>query len=90
MMRFYPSLSDSSYLKMDDDAASLELLLHNFPGYAALYRVRFDSIRELSIPGINYGIYGKDAHKWTERVYMPYSFDILPKLILETVRSYLM
>lgn len=30
------------------------------------------------------GVYGKDGHKWTERVYKPYSFGVLPKLIQET------
>ncbi|WP_155241950.1 hypothetical protein [Clostridium pasteurianum] len=46
-------------------------------------------IKNLNIPAINYGCYGKDAHKWTERVYKPYSFDILPKLILSTVDKFL-
>lgn len=89
VMRFFPSLTDSSYLKVDDDAKSVEKLLSNFPEYKKLYSVPIDLIKELNIPGINYGCFGKDAHKWTERVYKPYSFEVLPKLILKTIDRYL-
>ena len=30
------------------------------------------------------GVYGNDGHKWTERVYKPYSFSVLPLLIRNT------
>ncbi|MFK4470258.1 arginine utilization protein RocB [Bacillus sp. RC252] len=30
------------------------------------------------------GVYGKDGHKWTERVYKPYSFSVLSLLIRNT------
>lgn len=89
MMKFFPSLSDSSYLKIDDTKESIDLLLHNFPGYEVLYPVPLSQIRRLNIPAINYGCYGKDAHKWTERVNIPYTFEVLPDLIMETIRYYL-
>ncbi|GLV67501.1 hypothetical protein Bmyc01_61700 [Bacillus mycoides] len=41
-------------------------------------------IRKLNIPSINMVVYGKDGHKWTERVYKPYSFSILSLLIRNT------
>jgi arginine utilization protein RocB len=90
VMRFFPSLTDSSYLKIDDNYNSIEKLLNNFPEYKKLYNVPIDLIKELNIPGINYGCFGKDAHKWTERVYMPYSFEVLPRLIMKTIERYLM
>lgn len=89
LLQFFPSLSDSSYLSMDDDSESIEKLTANFPAYSILYPLPFDSIRRLSIPALNYGCYGKDAHKWTERVYMPYSFEILPHLLLKTFQHFL-
>lgn len=88
VMQFFPSLTDSSYLKIDDDEESLNLLIGNFPEYKKLYNVPLKTIKNLNIPAINYGCYGKDAHKWTERVYMPYSFEILPQLIIDTVKKY--
>lgn len=89
LLHYFPSLSDSSYLKIDDSDESVGALIHNFPLYEQLFPIPVDRIKELSIPGINYGCYGKDAHKRTERVYMPYSFEILPKLIQATVDQYL-
>ncbi len=90
MMKFFPSLSDSSYLKIDDSKESIDRLKNNFPAFDMLYPVPIETIQKLNIPAVNYGCYGKDAHKWTERVYMPYTFDVLPELILETISYYLM
>lgn len=86
---FYPSLSDSSFLKIDDSKESVETLLHTFPGFEKLYPVPISLIQKVDIPAVNYGVFGKDAHKWTERVYIPYTFDVLPDLIEKTVAYYL-
>jgi arginine utilization protein RocB len=88
-MRFFPSLSDSSYIRIDDSEESVKLLINNFPGMADLYQVPIDKIQEINIPGVNYGCYGKDAHKWTERVNIPYTFGVLPVLIQKTIDYYL-
>ncbi|NRT72130.1 M20/M25/M40 family metallo-hydrolase [Clostridium beijerinckii] len=88
VMKFFPSLTDSSYLKIDDDDESLRLLIENFPEYKKLYNVPLRTIKNLNIPAINYGCYGKDAHKWTERVYMPYTFQVLPEFIMDTIKKY--
>lgn len=90
LMHFFPSLTDSSYLKIDDDEESIRALEDNFPKQDRLYPVPYEKIRALNIPGLNYGTFGKDAHKWTERVKMSYSFDKLPKLIMKTIEKYLM
>ena len=89
ILRFFPSLSDSSYLRIDDSEESLKCLFGNFPQQEQLYPLPVEAIRELDIPAVNFGCYGKDAHKWTERVNLSYSFGVLPELIKETVRSFL-
>ena len=89
MLRFFPSLSDSSYLKIDDTPASVAALYANLPGGKKVSPVPTERIRKTGIPAIDYGVYGKDAHKWTERVYKPYSFRVLPRLILKTVEKFL-
>lgn len=89
MMHFFPSLTDSSYLKLDDDLQSVQDLQDNFPKQELLYPVPYEKIRQLNIPGLNYGTFGKDAHKWTERVKISYSFEKLPLLIIKTVEKYL-
>lgn len=88
-MKFFPSLSDSSYLNIDDSDSSVQMLIDNFPGMDSLYPVPIKKIQEMNIPAVNYGCYGKDAHKWTERVNVPYTFGVLPKLIRKTIDYYL-
>lgn len=89
MFQFFPSLSDSSYIKIDDDEEFIDKLIKNFPQYKNLYNVPLHEIKKLNISAINYGCYGKDAHKWSERVYKPYSFGVLPKLIIKTVEKFM-
>lgn len=89
MMKFFPSLSDSSYLRIDDNDDSIKFLIDNFPAFDMLYPLPIDNIKKLDIPAVNFGCYGKDAHKWTERVNIPYTFGILPKLIWKTIDKYL-
>lgn len=43
-------------------------------------KVPIEEIKDLSIPTLNIGDYGSDAHKWTERVNIPYTFGVLPEL----------
>lgn len=87
--RFFPSLSDSSYLAIDDSLGSIKLLRNNFPQMDQLYPVPLEKIRDLGIKAVDFGVYGKDAHKWTERLYIPYSFEVLPKLIKKTLDQFL-
>jgi arginine utilization protein RocB len=89
MMKFFPSLSDSSYLKIDDTMESIEGLQKNFPGFDEIYPLPIEKIIKLSVPAVNYGCYGKDAHKWTERVNLPYTFGVLPIFIQKTIDFYL-
>jgi arginine utilization protein RocB len=87
--KFFPSLTDSSYLSMDDSEQDIEDLRCNFPGMNTLYSIPVKTIKGLNIPAINLGVWGKDAHKWTERVYKPYSFQTLPELTMKFVLNLL-
>ncbi|MDC7280142.1 M20/M25/M40 family metallo-hydrolase [Butyrivibrio fibrisolvens] len=86
---FFPSLSDSSYLSLDDSMESIETLKHNFPQMQQLYPLPLEQIKKLNIKAVNFGVYGKDAHKSTERLQIPYSFGVLPELIMKTTEVFL-
>ncbi len=88
LMHFFPSLSDSSYLKIDDSEESIQTLKDNFPVMERLYPVPLEKIRELNVPAVDFGCYGKDAHKWTERVHIPYTFEVLPHLLRVTLKHF--
>lgn len=87
--KFFPYLSDSSYLSLHDTDEEIAALVDNFPEWDTIYPVPVKKIRDLNIPSINLGIYGKDAHKWTERVYKPYTFHVLPKVTREVAKAIL-
>ncbi|KZO00840.1 M20/M25/M40 family metallo-hydrolase [Pseudobacillus badius] len=87
--KFFPYLADGSYLSIHETNEELQSLLNNLPNVGNLYTLPVEEIRRLNIPSINMGVYGKDGHKWTERVYKPYSFGVLPGLIRETTISLL-
>ena len=89
MMQFFPVLTDSSYLKLDDTDTSIRALVDNFPDMKGHYDVPLDQIKRLNIPAFNFGCHGKDAHKWTERVHKEYSFGKLPIIMLRTLEKYL-
>jgi arginine utilization protein RocB len=89
LLHFFTGLSDSSYVKMDDNEDAVRCLIENFPEFKTIYNVPTELIRELSIPAFDFGVLGKDAHKWTERLHMPYSFDVLPKIITAVVEGVL-
>ena len=63
--------------------------MENFVKKDRLYPVDFDKIADLNIFAINIGTYGKDAHQWTERVYKPYTFGTLPKLVEKAIYRFL-
>ncbi|MCE7793185.1 M20/M25/M40 family metallo-hydrolase [Salipaludibacillus sp. CUR1] len=79
--KFFPFLSDSSYLSLHDTDTEIDHLIDNFPEWEEIYPVPVHDIRKLNIPSINMGVYGRDAHKRTERVYKPYTFHTLPYII---------
>ncbi len=89
MDQFFPSLSDSSYLCIDDSEASIAVLQQNFPQMEQLYPLPLERMKALNIPAVDFGVYGKDAHKWTERLHVPYSFEVLPQLLLKTFDAFL-
>ncbi|MGM0846297.1 MAG: M20/M25/M40 family metallo-hydrolase [Bacillota bacterium] len=79
--RFFPYLADGSFLSLHESDEEIEAFKDNMPMIESLYPVPIDRIRELNIPSINIGVYGKDGHQWTERVYKPYTFETLPQII---------
>lgn len=81
MKEFFPFLADSSYIACQESKSELDVLMANFIGWDETYSLPIQEIQALNIPSINIGVYGKDGHKWTERVYKPYSFELVPHMI---------
>lgn len=87
--KFFPYISDMSFVKLSDDESEIQAFERNFPAWGFKYDMDLKAIRQLDVPVINIGPYGKDAHKKWERVEIDYSMQIAPNLTLGVIRQLL-
>lgn len=87
---FFPGLSDVSYLNATEDDATFERLKQHMPLFGHEYKIPLNEMGHITMPTINLGPFGKDAHKRTERLQLSYSTEIAPLLltmVLEKLRT---
>lgn len=90
---YFPYLSDMSYLNLDP-AIDLLVLKANMPlwqpedqpALPGAYKLPLAEIRQLGLPVIDWGPFGRGAHQRDEAVLMPYTFETLPQLLYETLQ----
>ena len=82
--KFYPYISDLSYCGIAA-AEPMDKLTENMPAWQLTYHLPVQAIQAISMPVVNIGPYGKDAHKLSERVCMNYSFDAMPLILRRTI-----
>lgn len=78
---YFPGLCDLSFLQLNDNVQSVSQLTTNMPLYGKHFNLPLKEMHSLNIPVLNIGPLGRDPHKWTERLHIPYSFTILPELL---------
>ncbi len=81
MTKFFTGISDLSYSYLDDSAGLSRAVAENMPLWGKMYDIPFDHIREIRMPCINIGPWGKDFHKLTERVLIEDVYDRTPRLL---------
>jgi arginine utilization protein RocB len=84
--QYFAGLSDLSFLQIRESEESIRELTANMPIYGDHYQLPLEEIKALNIPVLNVGPLGKDPHKWTERLHLPYSFETCPKLLSFTLK----
>jgi len=87
--KFYPYISDLSYCSISKNESSISKLVNNMPAWPGKYSLPVEAIQQISMPVVNIGPYGKDAHKLTERLSQSYSFDTMPMILEKTIASLL-
>lgn len=87
--KFFPYISDLSYGAAPDNPEVIAALQDNMPGFGVIYDLPIADMQALNLPVLDIGVYGKDAHKFTERLEKPYSFHVVPELVLKTIRNLL-
>ena len=83
--KFFPYISDLSYGAVPDEEVVVKTFQTNLPGYGITYDLPFEEIRALNLPVLNIGAFGKDAHKFTERIEKKYTFYVAPELMYRTI-----
>ncbi len=78
---YFFGISDISYALYNFDSETMTRTRDNMPLWGDMYSIPLDAIRELSIPAINIGPWGKDFHKITERVYREDLYYRTPALV---------
>ena len=87
--KFYPYISDLSYAAAPREEKAVDSLRGNMPGFGVSYNLPLKEMQELNLPVVNIGPFGKDAHKFTERLEKEYSFNVVPGIVMNTVKKLL-
>jgi arginine utilization protein RocB len=82
-------LTDLSYAALQNGEKIVPYIGPNMPLWQKTYDIPFAEMQELSLPVINIGPWGKDLHKFTERVYKTDLCERTPAL-LECAIDYLL
>lgn len=86
---FYPYISDSSFMALSDEGEDLAALERNTPAWGKKYSHPIGDIAAINVPVVNIGTYGKDGHKFTERVHMKHTFEYIPNITYQTIKRLL-
>ncbi|MGV8980421.1 M20/M25/M40 family metallo-hydrolase [Clostridium sp.] len=86
---YFMGISDMSYTALNESENIIPHIEFNMPLWKNMYDIPFETIKQLAIPSINIGPYGKDLHKFTERVLENDVIRQTPKLIAGVIQHIL-
>ncbi|MGM9988021.1 MAG: M20/M25/M40 family metallo-hydrolase [Bacillaceae bacterium] len=81
----FEGICDLSQFGLSLAEKDIKTFTTNLIGWKTVYNYPFEITKNLKIPVLNIGPIGKDAHKKTERLYLPYAMDVLPFLLKDTI-----
>lgn len=86
---FFTGISDLSYAMFAVDDENIGYIEDNMMLWKDVYYIPLEIMKELSMPVINLGPWGKDYHKYMERVFMPDLYDRTPKMVDKLIKTIL-
>jgi arginine utilization protein RocB len=89
VQNYFTGISDLSYAMFVSDQEDIDYISNNMLMWNDIYYIPLEIIKELSMPVINVGPFGRDLHKYTERVWKEDLFYKTPQLIDLVVRNML-
>ena len=84
----YYGISDLCYTWLAD-GVNFDGLFENLAGANMYYNFPADAMKQFKVPALVLGAYGKDLHKYTERLHKQYNFCVLPDLYLKYIEMIL-
>lgn len=78
---FFEGVCDLSYCGFTGDLNDVAAFEENMPGGKKTYRFPSEDLLKLNIPVVNFGPVGKDAHRKTERINLPFYLEKYPVLL---------
>jgi len=88
LRRHFPGISDMSFFA-PQAAGAVEVVIANTPAWGSGLTHDYAAAARVGAPIANIGPWGHDYHQATERVNMPYSFEVLPALVWGVVKRLL-
>lgn len=86
--RYYGGLSDLSFGGSHPIAPEATgILVENLPLWQKGYELPLAAMQQFEVPVLNVGPWGRDAHKWTERLDMDYTYHVARDLLHQAVRQ---
>lgn len=89
VQNYFTGISDLSYAMFEADSENIKYIEENMLMWKDIYYIPLDTIKQLSVPVLNIGPWGKDFHKYTERVYLEDLYKRTPVLIDRVIRELL-
>lgn len=80
-INYFGGISDLSYVGLQYPLSSLQSFVTNMPLWEKGYSVPLKELEQFSVPVINLGSVGRDAHRRTERLDVTYTTEILTDLL---------
>ncbi len=79
-LKKYFGIADLCYTGIEEYELVVKSLKPNMPILDNGYSIPFEEIKKLSLPVVNIGPISKDAHKFTERIHIKSSFEMIPDI----------
>lgn len=86
VQNYYTGISDLSYAMFTDNDETINYIQKNMLLWGKTYSIPLDLIKEMSMPVLNIGPWGKDFHKYSERVLKEdlfYNSPLLTKYVID-------
>lgn len=88
VMHYFNGISDLSYVNYEGDDTSFVDYEKNTPVYDRTYHIPFEDMKTLNTPFINIGPFGKDPHKYTERLHKEHAFVTTTKILDDVMAQF--